>query len=81
MPLFHVLAINAKFVNRDKSYDNLWSQLTGITLPQHNFSLTPIEKEVPLLLKDVSAILIQFFCALPLNIDKGNIYLVHSIHF
>lgn len=70
MPLFHVLALNAKVVI-SVPYDNLWSQLTGIILEENNLSLTPVEKEVPLLLKDVSSLLIQLFYALPLNVDKG----------
>ncbi len=72
MPLFHVLALNAKVVI-STPYDNLWSQLTGLTLEEQNLSLTTIEKEVPLFLKDVSSILIQIFYALPLNVDKGMI--------
>ena len=70
MPLFHVLALNAKVVI-STAYDNLWSQLTGITLEDNILSLTTIEKEVPLFLKDVSSLLIQIFYALPLNVDKG----------
>lgn len=65
------MAHNAKpFI--DLPYDLLWSQVTGnydeFAAEQ---SLKAIEKEVPLLLRDVSAILIQLFFALPLNIDKG----------
>ena len=70
MPLFHVLALNAKVV-LSSPYDSLWSQLTGIALEENNLSLTTIEKEAPLFLKDVSSLLIQIFYALPLNVDKG----------
>lgn len=77
VPLFHVLALNAKVVI-SAPYDNLWSQLTGLTLEDQNLSLTTIEKEVPLFLKDASALLIQIFYALPLNVDKGLIYLFYE---
>ena len=75
VPLFHVLALNAKVV-LTSPYDSLWSQLTGIALEENNQSLTTIEKEVPLFHKDVSSLLIQIFYALPLNVDKGLISLL-----
>ncbi|XP_054165403.1 E3 ubiquitin-protein ligase ubr3-like isoform X2 [Oppia nitens] len=70
VPLFHVLALNAKVVITTP-YDSLWCQLTGLTIDDNQLSVTTIEKEVPLLVRDVSALLIQLFYALPLNVDKA----------
>lgn len=53
-------------------YTRLWSQITGIDSEEDSGSnIMVYEKQVPLLLKDVSAILLQFLYALPFNIDKG----------
>lgn len=53
-------------------YIRLWSQITGIQEDGDKGDiLLPFEKNVPLLLKDVSAILLQLLYALPFNIDKG----------
>lgn len=53
-------------------YIRLWSQITGIQEDGDKGDiLLPYEKNVPLLLKDVSAILLQLLYALPFNIDKG----------
>lgn len=51
----------------------MWSQITGIDSENIGAHLTPYEKQVPLLVKDVSALLLQLLFALPLNIDKGDI--------
>lgn len=50
----------------------LWAQITGVDADEIGSHLLPYEKQVPLLIKDVSAILLQFLYALPFNIDKGN---------
>ena len=70
VPLFHILALNAKVIVQAQFYI-LWSQLTGITLENHNSNAMTTEKEVPLFLKDVSSLLIQLLYALPLNVDKS----------
>ena len=71
LSLFHVLALNAK-VFIQSSYSEIWSQLTGLAPPDDQaMSLTQLEKEVPLLLKDPTALLIQLLFAMPLNIDKA----------
>lgn len=69
--LFHVLALNAK-VCIAQPYTPLWSQLTGLALPDDQaMTITQLEQEVPLLLKDVTALLIQFMVELPLNVDRA----------
>lgn len=53
-------------------YLSFWSQLTGLNLPESygRESIAQIDKEVPLLLVDTCAYLIQLLFALPLNIDE-----------
>ena len=72
MPLFHALSLNAKLV-LPMYYMKLWAQITGVDADEIGSHLLPYEKQVPLLIKDVSAILLQFLYALPFNIDKGMI--------
>ncbi|RWS04809.1 E3 ubiquitin-protein ligase UBR3-like protein [Dinothrombium tinctorium] len=67
--LFHCLALDVKGVI-SPSYAPLWSQLTGLSPPEE-FSLTLAQVEVPLILRDTCALLIQIFFALPLNVDKA----------
>ncbi|KAH9404569.1 E3 ubiquitin-protein ligase ubr3, partial [Tyrophagus putrescentiae] len=65
------LSLNAKLV-LPMHYIRLWSQITGIQEDRDKSdTLLPYEKNVPLLLKDVSAILLQLLYALPFNIDKA----------
>lgn len=69
--LFQALSLNAKLV-LPMHYIRLWSQITGIQEDRDKSdTLLPYEKNVPLLLKDVSAILLQLLYALPFNIDKA----------
>ena len=69
--LFQALSLNAKLV-LPMHFTRLWSQITGIDADDDSGSnLLPYEKHVPLLMKDVSAILLQLLYALPFNIDKG----------
>lgn len=76
--MLHALSLNAKLV-LPVQFTRLWSQITGIDSDKNNFNLALYEKQVPLLVKDVSAILLQFIFALPLNIDKG--WFVNSFFF
>lgn len=70
VPLFHVLALNCHFLI-PQYYTSLWSQLTGLHVPEDfRESLVQVDKEVPLLLVDTCAILIQLLFALPLNVDE-----------
>lgn len=77
-PLFKVLALNAK-VFIQKPYNTLWTQLTGIPEPDDGacMSLIQMEKEVPLLLKDPVALMIQLLVDLPLHIDRA--YFCHVV--
>lgn len=53
---------------------HVWQQLSGIPLveePASSFALTPREREVPLLLRDPTAMLIQFILLLPLHLDQS----------
>ncbi|RWS23952.1 E3 ubiquitin-protein ligase UBR3-like protein [Leptotrombidium deliense] len=67
--LFHCLALDVKGV-LSPSYAHLWLQLTGLKSSDER-SLTVAQVEVPLLLRDTCALLIQIFFALPLNVDKA----------
>ena len=73
--LFKVLALNAK-VFIQEPYNNLWTQLTGLPdLQDLGMGLVQSrdshEKEVPLLLRDPIALMIQVLFALPVNIDRA----------
>lgn len=72
MHLFQALSLNAKLV-LPMHFTQLWSQITGVKADDESGVnlLLPYEKNVPLLLKDVPAILLHFLYALPFNIDKG----------
>lgn len=65
---FQALSVNCKLV-LPMHCPQLWAQISGIE--GNDARVMPFEKTVPLILKDVSAILLQFLCALPFNIDKG----------
>ncbi|KAI2809956.1 E3 ubiquitin-protein ligase ubr3 [Blomia tropicalis] len=69
--LFQALSLNAKLVLPFLHFTRLWSQITGIDSDDDATNLIPYEKQVPLLMKDPSAILLQFLYALPFNIDKA----------
>lgn len=70
MPLFHVLALNCHFLI-PQYYTSFWSQLTGLPVPEDfRESVVQSDKEVPLLLVDTCAMLIQLLFALPLNVDE-----------
>ena len=66
--LFNVLALNAKvFITTPYSF--LWTSLTGSTGDDEMSLLLSGEQDVPLLLKDPSATLIQLLVSLPLNLE------------
>lgn len=70
--LLHVLAMHARVLVTWPVH-HVWQQLSGIPLieePASSFALTPREREVPLLLRDPTAMLIQFILLLPLHLDQ-----------
>ncbi|KAK3103122.1 hypothetical protein FSP39_016629 [Pinctada imbricata] len=67
VPLMHVLSMHSKIFTT-KPYTNLWSHMTGISCDKEDTSggsVSLYQKEVPLLLKDTTAILIQMILTLP----------------
>lgn len=69
-PLYQVLALNSK-VFMEQSYYPLWTQLTGLSeLDYLKNSLVHVEMEVPILLKDPIALMIQLLFSLPVNLDR-----------
>lgn len=70
VPLLHVLAVHAR-VARSLAMWPAWmtfQQLCGIPA-KVNTSIAHIEREVPLLLRDPIALLLQFILLLPLHLD------------
>lgn len=70
VPLLHVLAVHAR-VARSLAMWPAWmtfQQLFGIPAKTIT-SVAHIEREVPLLLRDPTALLIQFILLLPLRLD------------
>ncbi|XP_043254590.1 E3 ubiquitin-protein ligase Ubr3 [Colletes gigas] len=68
--LLHVLAMHATVLTAWPVH-HTWQQLTGIpVVPATPLALTPHEREVPLLLRDPTALLIQFVLLLPLHLDQ-----------
>ena len=73
MALLHVLAVHARQLTTWAVNTN-WQQLSGLPVdspPQ--LALAPREGEVPLLLRDPIALLIQFVLLLPLHIDQSKL--------
>uniref|UniRef100_T1JNI2 E3 ubiquitin-protein ligase n=1 Tax=Strigamia maritima TaxID=126957 RepID=T1JNI2_STRMM len=70
IPLLHVLAMHSKILS-PKPYTQVWAQITGITSEDGQSSISICEKEVPLLLKDIPALLLQLVLILPIHIDKA----------
>ncbi|KAI4500168.1 hypothetical protein M0802_004585 [Mischocyttarus mexicanus] len=69
--LLHVLAMHAKVLTTWPVH-HIWQQLSGIPAePSAPLALTPHEREVPLLLRDPTALLIQFILLLPLHLDQA----------
>ncbi|KAG5894127.1 hypothetical protein JTB14_004065 [Gonioctena quinquepunctata] len=72
VPLLHVLAVHAR-VARALAMWPAWmtfQQLCGLPAKVPVTTLAPIEREVPLLLRDPSALLLQFVLLLPLHLDQ-----------
>ncbi|XP_066595206.1 E3 ubiquitin-protein ligase Ubr3 [Prorops nasuta] len=69
--LLHVLAMHARLLTTWPVH-HTWQQLSGISAePSTPLALTPhSKKEVPLLLRDPTALLIQFILLLPLHLDQ-----------
>jgi len=64
--LFQVLALNAQTLINDQwfTYDQIWSHLTHRVDERHRLSVKPLNSEVPLLLRDSTAMLLQFLFAI-----------------
>ncbi|XP_012142217.1 ubr3 ubiquitin ligase isoform X3 [Megachile rotundata] len=68
--LLHVLAMHARVLAMWPVH-HTWQQLSGLpTEPAAPLALTLHEREVPLLLRDPTALLIQFILLLPLHLDQ-----------
>ncbi|XP_031787991.1 E3 ubiquitin-protein ligase Ubr3 isoform X1 [Nasonia vitripennis] len=68
--LLHVLAVHARVLAMWPVH-HTWQQLSGLPIdPVPELALTSCEKEVPLLLRDPTALLIQFILVLPLHLDQ-----------
>ena len=72
VPLFHVLAMHARLLAHWPK-DQVWQQLaTGFTGQMDALAMShQIANEVPLLLQDPIALLMQFVLLLPLHIDQA----------
>lgn len=69
--LLHVLAVHARVLTMWPVH-HTWQQLSGLPMdPVPQLALTPREGEVPLLLRDPTALLIQFILLLPLHLDQS----------
>lgn len=69
--LLHVLAVHARVLT-NWSVSHTWQQLAGLPSdPSSPLALIPHEKEVPLLLRDPTALLLQFILLLPLHLDQA----------
>lgn len=71
VPLLHVLSVHGRILRSWPVWHTL-QQVAGIQLqPRTPLALKPYEKEVPLLLRDPTALLIQFILLLPLHLDQS----------
>lgn len=71
VPLLHVLAVHGRMLRNWPVWHTL-QQVAGIqSQPRAPLALKPYEKEVPLLLRDPTALLIQFILLLPLHLDQS----------
>lgn len=70
VPLLHVLAIHGRILAQWPVWKT-WQQLAQLSLDETETQVANIEKEVPLLLHDPIALLIQFLLFLPLNLDQS----------
>ncbi|XP_052094995.1 E3 ubiquitin-protein ligase UBR3-like [Mytilus californianus] len=75
LPLMHVLSMHSKILTT-KPYTDVWSHITGIGLTEQSNSVSVYLKDVPLLLRDPTAILIQLILTLPSTIEKEHYQLI-----
>ncbi|XP_074659002.1 E3 ubiquitin-protein ligase UBR3-like [Tubulanus polymorphus] len=71
VPLIQVLSMHSKILTT-KPHSDLWAQITGVCchVEEQTSSVQVYQKEVPLLLKDVTALLVQLHLALPPLVEK-----------
>ena len=77
LPLLHVLATHSKILTV-RAYSQLWSQISGLHLPMEGgdphspqaASVSRCETDVPLLIQDVSCLLLQMILVLPLPLER-----------
>ncbi|KAL4222682.1 E3 ubiquitin-protein ligase ubr3 [Mactra antiquata] len=81
LPLLHVLSMHSKILTT-KPYTDLWSHITGVSCSDGDTSSVQLyHKEVPLLLKDPVALLIQLILTLPSTIEREHYeFLVQVIY-
>lgn len=71
VPLLHVLAVHGRMLSSWPVW-HILKQVAGIqSQPRTPLALKPYEREVPLLLRDPTALLIQFILLLPLHLDQS----------
>lgn len=72
VPLLHVLAVHARVAKGMARWPSwmTFKQLCGLPPKDPVTSLAPMEMEVPVLLKDPIALLLQFVLLLPLHLDQ-----------
>ena len=70
VPLLHVLAVHGRILAQWPVWLT-WQHLTQIPVESSETQLANVEKEVPLLLRDPIALLIQFLLFLPINLDQS----------
>jgi E3 ubiquitin-protein ligase UBR3 len=70
VPLLHVLAMHGRLLAHWPAW-HTWQQVAGVRSESRAIALTPYEKEVPLLLRDPTALLTQFILLLPLHLDQS----------
>lgn len=80
VPLLHVLAIHARCL-AVWPICRMWQQLVGIEAETESTAVASIEKEVPLLLRDPTAILLQLVLLLPLHIDESKFQVLKFMKF
>ncbi|ELU10689.1 hypothetical protein CAPTEDRAFT_220674 [Capitella teleta] len=74
LPLIHVLSLHSKILTGQKRpFVDLWSHVTGVSRDGQEAcqSVTPYTLEVPLLLKDVSSLLIHLVLNMPSAIPRA----------
>ena len=74
LALLHVLATHSKILTT-RPYQHLWSQISGIHSSSSaekvdSASVIKYEREVPLMVQDVSSLLLQFVLILPLPLER-----------